>query len=557
MRIRTIPQVYRNVNRWREILAILSKYGLAGWLSRIDFAFAKGLLKNRNGQVLADATRETRIRLALEELGPTFIKLGQIMSTRPDIVGAALAEELEKLQTKVPPHSLQVVADLLQEELGCPLADVFIEFSETPVASASIGQVHRARLATGEEVAVKVQRGDIARRVRVDLDILQGLAQLADRIPELAPYRPCASVAEFQRALRRELDFDRERRHMEEFRRSFVDSDLVNIPRTFPDYCTDRVLVMEWFEGVPLSSPSAIAASGMDLEAVARRGANLYLEMIFRYGFYHADPHPGNLVLLEGGGIGLLDYGMVGRIDESLREDIEELLMAIVEQDSQHLGSVVIRVGATPPGLDEAALGVDLADFVAHYAHQPAEQFELAGALREMFEIMRRHAIVLPAAMTMLLKVLIMLEGTGRRLAPAFSLIEVLKPYRKKMLARRISPSRQFRKARRIAYELEQLAEVFPRRMRDILQQVQTGRFDVHLDHRGLEPSVNRLVLGMLTSALFLGSVLLVTNNVWPLRFWPLDGVSAPGLVGVSLSAALGLRILRAINKSGHLDQRR
>jgi ubiquinone biosynthesis protein len=157
----------------------------------------------------------------------------------------------------------------------------------------------------------------------------------------------------------------------------------------------------------------------------------------------------------------------------------------------------------------------------------------------------------------MLLKVLIMLEGTGRRLAPAFSLMEVLKPYRKTMLARRISPSRQFRKARRIAYELEQLAEVFPRRMRDILQQVQTGRFDVHLDHRGLEPSVNRLVLGMLTSALFLGSVLLVTNNVWPLRFWPLDGVSAPGLVGVSLSAALGLRILRAINKSGHLDQRR
>jgi len=159
--------------------------------------------------------------------------------------------------------------------------------------------------------------------------------------------------------------------------------------------------------------------------------------------------------------------------------------------------------------------------------------------------------------MTMLLKVLIMLEGTGQRLAPTFSLMELLKPYRKKMLARRISPSRQFRKARRIAYELEQLAEVFPRRIRDILQQVQTGRFDVHLDHRGLEPSVNRLVLGMLTSALFIGSVMLVTNNVWQLRFWPLDGVSAPGLLGVMLSAFLGWRLLRAINKSGHLDQRR
>jgi ubiquinone biosynthesis protein len=557
MRIRTIPQVYRNVNRWREILSILSKYGLAGWLSRIDFAFAKGLIKHRDGQPLADERRETRIRLALEELGPTFIKLGQIMSTRPDVVGPELAEELEKLQTKVPPDPPRLVSELVEEELGCPLHDVFAEFCETPVASASIGQVHRARLMNGELVAVKVQHRDITRRVRVDLDILQGLAQLAERIPELACYRPCASVAEFQRALRRELDFDRERRHMEEFRRCFAGSDLVRIPRPIPEYSTDRVLVMEWLEGVPLSSTQAIAHCGIDLSAVARHGAELYLDMIFRHGFYHADPHPGNLLLMENEAIGLLDYGMVGRIDETLREEIEEFLLAIVEQDSAHLGAVVMRVGATPSGMDEAALGLDLADFVAHYANVPAERFELAAALREMFDLMRRHNIVLPAAMTMLLKVLVMLEGAGRRLTPSFSLMEVLRPYRKKMLARRISPSRQFRKARRIAYELEQLAEVFPRRMRDILQQVQSGRFDVHLDHRGLEPSVNRLVLGMMTSALFLGSVLLVTNNVWPLTFWPLDGLSAPGLVGVSLSAALGLRLLRAINKSGHLDRRR
>jgi ubiquinone biosynthesis protein len=557
MRIRTIPQVYRNVNRWREILAVLSKYGLAGWLSRIDFAFAKGLIKHRNGQVLADERRETRIRLALEELGPTFIKLGQIMSTRPDLVGPELAEELEKLQTRVPPDAPEVVAELVEEELGCALHDVFSEFSDAPVASASIGQVHRARLITGEEVAVKVQRRDIARCVRVDLDILQGLAQLAERIPEFACYRPCASVAEFQRALRRELDFDRERRHMEEFQRSFNGSDLVRIPRPIAEYSTDRVLVMEWLDGVPLSSPQAIANCAIDLSAVARHGTELYLEMIFRHGFYHADPHPGNLLLMENEAIGLRDYGMVGRVDESLRGEIEDFLLAIVEQDSTHLGAVVMRVGSTPPGLDEAALGMDLADYVAHYAHVSAEQFELAAALREMFELMRRHDIILPAAMTMLLKVLVMLEGTGRRLQPDFSLMEVLRPYRKKMLARRISPSRQFRKARRIAYELEQLAEVFPRRMRDILQQVQSGRFDVHLDHRGLEPSVNRLVLGMMTSALFLGSVLLVTNNVWPLNFWPFDGVSAPGLLGASLSAALGLRLLRAINKSGHLDRRR
>lgn len=558
MRIRTIPQVYRNVNRWREILAILTKYGLAGWLSRLRLsAPLRTIFKPSNAAVPASASRETRIRLALEELGPTFIKLGQIMSTRPDLVGAELAEELEKLQTAVPADPPAVVAGLIAEELGRPIDEVFLEFCDTPVASASIGQVHRARLHSGEDVAVKVQRAHIARVVRVDLDILQGLAQLAERLPDLEGYRPVATVNEFQRALRRELDFDRERRHMDEFRRQFNGSTLVRIPRPYPELSTDRVLTMEWLEGVPLSSPKAIADCGIDLAATARHGAELYLEMIFRHGLYHADPHPGNLLLLENGAIGLLDYGMVGRIDDSLREDIEELLLAIVDHDSQRLGAVVMRVGSTPPSLDEASLNIDLADFVAQYGHQPVERFELADALREMTAIVRRHHIVLPASMTMLLKVLVMLEGAGRRLSPHFSMVEVLQPYRAKMLAHRLSPSRQFRKARRIAYEIEQLAEVFPRRLRDILQQVQAGRFDVHLDHRGLEPSVNRLVLGMLTSALFLGSVLMVTNDVLPLSFWPLDGVSAPGLLGVTLSAALGLRILRAINKSGHLDQRR
>lgn len=552
MRIRALPQIYRNVNRWGEILSILSKYGLADWLSRFEFSLGKSLLKNRNGLVLADENRSARIRMAAEELGPTFIKLGQIMSTRPDLVGVELAAELEKLQTAAPADPPDVVMQSLQQELGRPVSDVFVEFDEKPVASASIGQVHRARLASGDEVAVKIRHEGIAQRVHVDLEILAGLAQMAERLPELAPYRPCATVAEFQRALRRELDFDRERRNIEEFRRAFDDNQAVSIPRPYPELGTDRVLVMQWFEGTPLSDARAVAEAGIDREAVARHGAELYLDMIFRHGFYHADPHPGNLVLLADDRIGLLDFGMVGRIDEALREDIEDMLAAIVEQDAAQLGAVVMRVGSTPGGLDEKALGVDLADFTAHYAHQQADRFELAEALTEMLELMRRHSIILPSAISMLLKVLVMLEGTGRKLAPRFSLMEVLQPYRKKMIARRMSPARQFKKARRIAYELEQLAEVMPRRLRDILQQVQTGRFDVHLDHRGLEPSVNRLVLGLLTSALFIGSVSLVTNNVWPIQ-----GVSTPGVLGMTLSAGLGLRLLRAISKSGHLDRHR
>ncbi len=552
MRISAIPQIYRNVNRWGEILSILSKYGLADWLSRFEFAFGKSWLKNRNGQILAEESRETRIRLAIEELGPTFIKLGQIMSTRPDIVGSDLADELQGLQAHVQADELELVANTIETELGRTIDDVFVDFSDAPVASASIGQVHRARLKTGEEVAVKVQHDGIQQIVHVDLDILSGLAQLAARIPELRPYRPQATVAEFQRALRRELDFTRERRHLEQFGSAFEDNDRVIIPRTFPQFCTERVLVMDWLDGTPLTESESIRKMPLNLAQVARTGAEIYLEMIFKLGLYHADPHPGNLLVTPDGAIGLLDFGMVARIEESLREDFEDMLLAIVEQDAQRLTSIVMRVGAVPSSLDETSLQLDLSDYVAHYAHQSVDQFDLAAALTEMFDLMRRYEIVLPSAIALLLKVLVMLEGTAQTLQPEFSLMEVLEPFRKQLVALRLSPTRQFKKARNLAYEFQQLAEVVPRRVRDILQQVQSGRFDVHLDHRGLEPSVNRLVLGMLTSSLFIGSVLMINNDVWPLR-----EVSVPGTLGMILSAVMGLRLLRAISKSGSLDRRK
>jgi ubiquinone biosynthesis protein len=551
MKITTIPQVYRNVNRWREILTILSKYGLAGWVSRFDLNLVKGVLKNRDGEALAHLSRETRIRLAIEELGATFIKLGQVLSTRPDQIGMPLAHELQKLQTNVAWDEPDVVCRTIESELGKPLDQLFDDFDSTPLASASIGQVHRARLHSGEDVVVKVQHAGIRRRMEVDLDILGGLAQLAEHIPELKPYRPQATVAEFRRVVRRELDFAREARNLQQFARNFCRSRHVRIPQLYPDLSTERVLTMEWLDGARLSDPEVKHIPDIDLNEVTRHGAEMYLEMIFHHGFYHGDPHPGNLVVLTDGTIGLLDFGMVARLDESLREDIEDILIAIVSQDAQRLTSLVIRLGAVPPGLDESALTVDLSEFVSHYANQPVDAFDLGGALTEMIEIVQRYHIMLPSSLAMLIKVLVMLEGTARLLEPEFSLMELIEPYQKTMLRRRLSPMRQFRKMQRIYSEVEQLAEILPRRLRDILQQVDAGKFDVHLDHRGLEPSVNRLVLGMLTSALILGSSLLLSRNVWPL--W---GVSAPGVLCGLLSAFLGWRVLRAISKSGRLERR-
>ncbi|MCC7086353.1 MAG: AarF/ABC1/UbiB kinase family protein [Pirellulales bacterium] len=552
MRLSTIPQLYRHMNRWGEILTVLSKYGLADWIDRLGPRFAKGILKDRDGAALARHSREMRIRLALTELGPTFIKLGQILSTRPDVIGVALADELSKLQDAAPADSFPTIRTIVETELGQPLEDMFADFEETPLASASIGQVHRARLANGQWVAVKVRHAGIEDTIRRDLDILTGLANWAERVPELANYRPRATMAEFQRALRRELDFCREERNLEQFAQMFVGDATVRIPRAYPQRSTSRVLMMEYLDGIKLAQTERVRAAGFDLEEVARRGADLYLKMIFKHGFYHADPHPGNFVLLPGNVIGLLDFGMVGRIDDSLREDVEDMLLALGQRDAARLSQVIVQLGDAPRNLDRAALGNDLADFVGQYACQSIETINLSAALNEMTEIIRRYRIMLPARLAMLLKMLVMLEGTARLSCPKFSLMDVLAPHQKEMFWRRMSPRRRLRKFRRIYGELEHLAEVLPRKVVDIVDLLQAGKFDVHLDHRGLEPSVNRLVLGMLTSALFLGSALLLSRDVKPV-LW---GVSLLGALGCIVSAVLGLRLLKAINKSGHLDRR-
>lgn len=559
MRISSIPQIYRHLARWREILAVLSRYGLANWIGRLGPDFAKDLLKARGGDAIARHPWETRIRLAMAELGPTFIKLGQVLSTRPDVVGVRLAEELQHLQTDVRADPPDVVRVTVEAELGRPVKELFAQFEEAATASASIGQVHTARLRSGEPVVVKVQHAEIQRKVEVDLEILAGFAQLAERIPEFQNYRPTAIVAEFQRTMRRELDFSRERRHMEEFSRNFADDPTVYIPRTYPQLCTHRVLTMERVEGVKLSELQQLAPNEFDPEEVARRGADIYLKMIFSHGFYHADPHPGNVLLMDDHVVGLLDFGMVGRIDEQLHEEIGEMLVAIANQDAEHLTSTIIRVGMVPPGLDRGALSLDVTDFVSHYGSQSLEHFDLSGALNEMVEMIRRYRIMLPARISMLIKVLITLEGTSRLVSPRFSLVEAMAPYQREIFWRRLSPRRRLRKMRRLFSEMEHLVEVLPQGIVDILEQVQAGRFDVHLDHRGLQPSVNRLVLGMLASALFLGSSLMLSQSVSPTFSVPVLGmknVSALGAAGIVVSIALGLRLWRAINKSGRLDRR-
>jgi len=562
MKLTTIPTIYRNVKRWSEIISVLSRYGLADWLSHAPLDFVKDHLKNRDGEILARHTRETRIRLALTDLGPTFIKLGQLLSTRPDVAGVALAEELRQLQTNVPADPPATVRQTIARELGQPVEELFAEFHDVAIASASIGQVHLARLRSGERVVVKVQHAGIESIVQEDLEVLAGLAQLAERIPEFAQHRPKAVAAEMARTLRREIDFGIEERNLQQFAILFKDNASVKIPQTYPELSTSRVLTMELLEGIKLSDAPRLLAQGHDPTELARRGAELYLEMIFTHGFFHADPHPGNILILPRGIIGLLDFGMVGRIDDRLRDDIEAMLLAIVNRDVPMLTMLIRRVGQAPQDLDVSALSVEVADFVGAYATQSIAHFDMSGALNEMIEIMRRYHIALPPQISLLIKTLVTLEGTARLLNPEFSLVEVMGPLHRKMMLRRFSPMRQARKMRRLYMEVEHLVEVLPGRLMEIMDQVQSGKFDVHLDHRGLEPSVNRLVLGMLASALFLGSSWLLAQKVPPLLFpentwFGLRELSVLGLTGCAVAIMVGLRLIWAITRSGHLARRR
>jgi len=299
----SIPQFSRNARRFKEIVYVLGRYGLADWMSRTDPKFFKSLFRSAAGEIIADQPSESRIRMALTELGPTFIKLGQILSTRPDLVGPRLAAELASLQDRVPADPPLAVHEIIAQELGRPAADLFGRLDETPLASASIGQVHRGQLKDGREVVVKVRHVGIEQTVENDLEILDALAALAEKHePALRTYQPQALVAEFSRTLRRELDFRREARNLEEFNRNFRDDDTVRIPLPYMEFSSRRVLTMEALHGLSIANAEKLRQAGIDSRALAEKGSNVFLTMVFRDGFYHADPHPGNLWVRGCGG---------------------------------------------------------------------------------------------------------------------------------------------------------------------------------------------------------------------------------------------------------------
>ena len=550
MNLAQLPQLVRNTSRLNEIVSVLTRYGLAPWLKDVQADWIQKHLRTSEGQQISELSESVRLRLAITELGTTFIKFGQVLSTRADLVGPEISTELAELQSGTPPDSPETVLSTIKAELGGHPEQFFSYFDSNAFASASIGQVHHARLLDGTAVVVKIQHAGIEENIRNDLEILVELAKAAEAYaPKLSQYRPLATVTEFKKTLQNELNFTLEQRNLKKFSRNFAEDPGVCFPVSYEELCTRRVLTMDCMEGISLSKHSDLIESGFNLSDLALRGANMFLQMVFRDGFYHADPHPGNLMALEGQVIGVLDCGMVGRVDDDLREQIEDLLIAAVDQDPERLLDCVLQIGEVPPDFDREELKNELIEFVDDFGSQSIDEFDLSGALNRMVSIIRRHNIKLPSRVSLLIKMLVMLEGTAQQLSPDFSLAELLEPYRAEAIKRRLSPERMWKKLQRANRDWSRLVEAFPRDLSDIMNRVRRGSFNVYLEHRRLDSIVNRLVIGILSAALFVGSSSLWSNNVKPQIY----GVSVPGAVGCLFAVYLGFTVIRAVKNSGNM----
>ena len=529
------------VNRYREIFTICAKYEIASWLGKLNLDFAKDIFDKKFGKDLTQFTSAQRVRMAITELGPTFIKLGQILSTRPDLISSELAEELQHLQSNVPSDPPQIVKQIIHDEFGQSVTELFATFDLKALASASIGQVHLAQLKSGENVVVKVQHANIEEKIRLDLEILLDLADLAERyVEESRNYRPRDTCEEFKRLLLRELDFNREKRNLEKFASNFKDDTRIYIPKAFGDYCTSKVLTMEKLDGIPLSQKDMLVEQGYNVKELAEVGADMFLRMIFVHGFYHADPHPGNLFAMSNNRIGIIDCGMVGLLTDELREDIEDMLMCLVRNNGPKLTNLIIRLGSVPRDLNRAQLQSDVKEFSEYYGTMNLKDINLQKALEEMSDLIRRHKIVLPAGVSLLIKVLVMLEGTSHNLSADFNLISIIAPYRNQMIARRLSPARQKRIMENLMMDWERVAKTVPMGIVDIVERLQSGDVNVKFEHKRLEDSVNRLVMGLVISALFLGSSFLLALKSPPL----IHDISITGIVGYIISIAMGSALL-------------
>jgi ubiquinone biosynthesis protein len=501
-------------NRHRQIADVLVRHTWGYLLGTVGFPrLARG---DAEGQTRSGSpTPPENLRLALEELGPTFIKLGQLLSTRSDLLTPDYRYELAKLQDAAPHLPPEVVRDVIASELDGDLENEFAAFDLDPLAAASIGQAHAARLHDGTEVVVKIRRPGAVERVEQDLEILKKWAAYASRHWEAgAVYDLVGLAEEFAQTLRAELDYMQEARNAERFAASFEGDPDVQIPMVFSEATTSRVITLERIRGLKITDVAALDAAGLDRHALAERATGLVAKMVFEDGFFHADPHPGNFFIQPDGRVAIIDFGMVGELDDALREQLGRFLIALVRQDFDRLASALLELSVSSENIDRLQLRDDLAGLFGRHSGQPLGDLELGPLVSEVLEIVRRHGLRLRHELALLVRAFIMDEGIAAELDPEFNLIEALTPYARRLLGAQLSPATLIARLERAGLDLAGLAFELPEQLERILEVMAAGCPQVRLRAEELEPLVartervgNRVAGSVLAGAALLGCI--------------------------------------------------
>ncbi len=556
--LRELVSTARDLGRLEDIAATFARYGFGDAVRRMGLA---GALE-RAGRVLhwsqaAELARlepPQRVRHALQDLGPTFIKLGQILATRVDMFSGDWIREFEQLQDRAPPAALGEVRAQMLQDLGLAPENAFARFDAEPIAAGSIAQVHRARLADGADIAVKVRRPGIRPIVEADLRLMAHLAELLEaEFPNLAQFRPREMVRQLTVTMRRELDLAAECRSAERVAASFRDRPEIVVPRVYWDWTGERMNVQAYIEGIPSRDLAAVDRAGLDRRVLAHRGAQAVLKMVIEDGFFHADPHPGNVFYLPGNRIAFIDFGMVGHLSERRRDELVELLNGLVERDSDAVVDVLLEwAGAVQ--VDSGKLGTDIDAFVDQYHGVPLDQLRMGAMLADMITLLRDHKITLPPDLALVLKAGVTLENTGRELDPGFDMVGEAAPFLRAALLARRAPGMLARRGwRALTDSLEILADL-PHDLRQLLRSARSGRLQVNVDltrltrfGRQMSSAANRLTVGVVTAALIIGSSIVMTVEGGP----TILGLPFFGLLGFLGAVAGGVWLLVSIWRSG------
>ena len=578
LKVRDILRARKEMRRLGHILRVLARHGfghLAHRISALHFLSSRleaqaPKLDRPASRAMQKLTTPERLRVVLEDLGPTFVKLGQMLATRADRVPERYLKELRKLTEDVPPFDTRVARRIVEEQLGEPISEVFQEFGDKPIASGSIGQVHAAVLRSGEAVVVKVKRPNIEKTIRADLDLLEFLAPQAEQLEELKPFRPVMLIDEFGRSLRREMDFVSEASFTTKIGEHLASNPRILVPKVHWDFTGANVLVMERLEGISLNQQDAIAKLSADKKQVARDLAEAFFQQFFKTGLFHADPHPGNILLKEDGRICLVDFGMVGRLDTHLRHCLGTSLIALVQHDLDVITDVFMEIGAITDETDVERLKADLVELLDKYYGIPMSSLDVDRCFTEVMRVARSHQLILPRNFVLLGKSFVTMVMMARELDPSFDIAEVTKPYARSLLMEKFSPENLKHGLLSGLWNVSQSLRHLPREMRGFMRKLLEGKLTFTHRFPGIgslakeaDRATNRLSFSIIVSAIVIGSSLLLharvpphLNHILPgVEFVKkyMDKISVLGLAGFLLAGILGLWLVIAIWRRGRL----